>query len=141
MRGRYHLACVAWQGGLRSEINKWMIVLNFCVACGDPNPDHLQQHHLVPRACGGSDGATNKITLCAVCHGKMHGIKRSLNHKALVKAGHARAKARGVRIGRPLTLTAHQQQEAIQRLSNGETQTDVARSYNVITSAIKPLVD
>jgi DNA invertase Pin-like site-specific DNA recombinase len=45
--------------------------------------------------------------------------------------GRSRAMARGVRFGRPLTLTAHQRQEAIQRLSNGETQTDIARSYNV----------
>jgi DNA invertase Pin-like site-specific DNA recombinase len=45
--------------------------------------------------------------------------------------GRNRAKARGVIFGRPLTLTAHQQQEALQRLANGETQADIGRSYNV----------
>jgi len=45
--------------------------------------------------------------------------------------GRARAKARGVRFGRPPALTAHQRQEALKRLANGETQTDIARSYNV----------
>jgi DNA invertase Pin-like site-specific DNA recombinase len=45
--------------------------------------------------------------------------------------GRARAKARGVRFGRPLSLTPHQRDEAIQRLRNGETQSDVGRSYNV----------
>jgi DNA invertase Pin-like site-specific DNA recombinase len=45
--------------------------------------------------------------------------------------GRARAMARGVKFGRPPALTSHQRQEALQRLANGETQTDIARSYNV----------
>jgi DNA invertase Pin-like site-specific DNA recombinase len=40
--------------------------------------------------------------------------------------GRLRAKARGVRFGRPRSLTPHQRQEAIQRLLAGETQADVA---------------
>jgi DNA invertase Pin-like site-specific DNA recombinase len=43
--------------------------------------------------------------------------------------GRKRAKARGVRFGRPHKLTAHQRQEALARLANGETQADIARSY------------
>src|SRR3954464_2821710 len=42
-----------------------------------------------------------------------------------------RAKTRGVRFGRPPKLTAHQRQEALQRLANGETQADIARTFNV----------
>jgi hypothetical protein len=38
------------------------------------------------------------------------------------------AKARGVRFGWP-KLTAHQRQEAFQRLANGETQADIAHTY------------
>jgi DNA invertase Pin-like site-specific DNA recombinase len=45
--------------------------------------------------------------------------------------GRVRAKALGVRFGRPPALTAHQRQEALRRLAAGETQTDIARSYNV----------
>ena len=45
--------------------------------------------------------------------------------------GRARAKAKGVRFGRPRKLTPHQRQEALQRLADGETQADVARTYNV----------
>jgi DNA invertase Pin-like site-specific DNA recombinase len=45
--------------------------------------------------------------------------------------GRARAKARGVRFGRPSALTAHQRQEALQRLGNGEAQADLAGSYSV----------
>jgi DNA invertase Pin-like site-specific DNA recombinase len=51
--------------------------------------------------------------------------------RARTDDGRRRAQARGVRFGRPLALTAHQRQEAIQRLSNGEPQADVARSFNV----------
>jgi DNA invertase Pin-like site-specific DNA recombinase len=53
--------------------------------------------------------------------------------------GRARAKAKGVKFGRPPSLTAHQRQEAIQRLGNGEAQADVARSYNVSQSTISRL--
>src|SRR3984893_17897845 len=43
--------------------------------------------------------------------------------------GRVRAKARGVRFGRPPALTSHQRQEAIQRLAEGATQADLARTY------------
>ena len=45
--------------------------------------------------------------------------------------GRARAKARGVRFGRPAALTPHQRAEALQRLANGEVQANLARSYGV----------
>lgn len=45
--------------------------------------------------------------------------------------GRARAKARGVKFGRPTTLTPHQRTEALQRLAQGEAQADLARSYGV----------
>jgi DNA invertase Pin-like site-specific DNA recombinase len=50
--------------------------------------------------------------------------------------GRARAKARGVRFGRPSKLTPHQRQEALRRLAVGETQADVARTYNVNATTI-----
>jgi DNA invertase Pin-like site-specific DNA recombinase len=53
--------------------------------------------------------------------------------------GRARAKARGVRFGRPPALTAHQQQEAIQRLKEGASQADLARSYSVGVATINRL--
>ena len=53
--------------------------------------------------------------------------------------GRVRAKARGVRFGRPSALTAHQRQEAFQRLANGEAQADVARTFNVSQSTISRL--
>jgi hypothetical protein len=41
-----------------------------------------------------------------------------------------------VRFGRPRKMTLHQRQEAKQRLAAGETQADVARTYNVDASTI-----
>jgi DNA invertase Pin-like site-specific DNA recombinase len=53
--------------------------------------------------------------------------------------GRARAKAAGVKFGRPPVLTAHQRKEALQRLAAGETQADIARSYGVSQSLISRL--
>src|SRR5262249_21256459 len=53
--------------------------------------------------------------------------------------GRTRAKARGVRFGRPPVLTAHQRQEAMQRLSEGAAQADLARTYGVSQATISRL--
>ena len=53
--------------------------------------------------------------------------------------GRKRAKARGVKFGRPVKLTAHQRQEAIQRLAEGTLQADLARSYGVSQATISRL--
>jgi DNA invertase Pin-like site-specific DNA recombinase len=53
--------------------------------------------------------------------------------------GRARAKARGVRFGRPTALTAHQRHEAIQRLAEGASQADLARTYGVSQATISRL--
>ena len=53
--------------------------------------------------------------------------------------GRSRAKSRGVRFGRPAALDAHQRAEAIQRLAEGATQADLARSYGVSQATISRL--
>ena len=53
--------------------------------------------------------------------------------------GRARAKARGVKLGRPPKLTPHQIREAIERRDNGEALADIARTYNVSHSTISRL--
>jgi DNA invertase Pin-like site-specific DNA recombinase len=53
--------------------------------------------------------------------------------------GRARAKARGVILGRKPKLTSHQKREAIVRRESGEVLTDIARSYNVSHSTISRL--
>jgi DNA invertase Pin-like site-specific DNA recombinase len=59
--------------------------------------------------------------------------------RARTGEGRKRAKDRGVRFGRPAALTPHQRAEALQRLSNGEAQADVARSFNVSQATISRL--
>jgi DNA invertase Pin-like site-specific DNA recombinase len=59
--------------------------------------------------------------------------------RARTGEGRKRAKARGVKFGRPRKLTPHQRQEALQRLAAGETQMDVARSYNLSSATISRL--
>jgi DNA invertase Pin-like site-specific DNA recombinase len=56
--------------------------------------------------------------------------------RARTGEGRKRAMDRGVRFGRPRKLTAHQRQEAIGRLAAGETQADIARSYDVDPTTI-----
>src|SRR6266542_5543986 len=56
--------------------------------------------------------------------------------RARTGEGRKRAKARGVRFGRPRKMTPHQRQEAMRRLAAGETQADVARTYNVDPTTI-----
>ena len=60
--------------------------------------------------------------------------------RARTGEGRERAKARGVKMGRPPKLTPHQQREAIRRRDrDGETLADIARSYNVSAATISRL--
>jgi DNA invertase Pin-like site-specific DNA recombinase len=56
--------------------------------------------------------------------------------RARTGEGRSRAMARGVRFGRPPKLNQHQRSEALSRLAAGETQADVARTYNVDATTI-----
>jgi hypothetical protein len=51
-------------------------------------------------------------------------------------AGRQRAKARGVHMGRPSALDAHQRREALARREAGEAQTDIARTFGVSHTTI-----
>ena len=59
--------------------------------------------------------------------------------RARTGEGRKRAKDRGVRFGRPTALTAHQRHEAIQRLAEGVSQADLARTYGVSQATISRL--
>src|SRR5215831_5484169 len=58
---------------------------------------------------------------------------------ARTSQGRARAKAKGVKFGRPQKLTAHQRREILQRLAEGAVQADLARSYGVGQATISRL--
>ena len=53
--------------------------------------------------------------------------------------GRTRAKARGVKMGRPSKLTPHQAKEALRRRDAGEPMRDIAKTYNVSHSTISRL--
>jgi DNA invertase Pin-like site-specific DNA recombinase len=60
--------------------------------------------------------------------------------RARTGEGRARAKARGVKLGRKPKLTEHQKREAIRRRDrDGEPVREIARSYNVSHSTISRL--
>jgi len=60
--------------------------------------------------------------------------------RARTGEGRERAKARGVKMGRPPKLTPHQQKEAIKRREQGdESLTEIGRSYNVSAATISRL--
>ena len=54
-------------------------------------------------------------------------------------AGRVRAKARGVKFGRKPKLNPFQREQALARLSTGETQAEVARTYGVGSGNHQPV--
>lgn len=56
--------------------------------------------------------------------------------KARTDDGRKRAKDKGVKFGRPHKLNADQRQQALQRLANGESLVDVARTFAVDPTTI-----
>jgi DNA invertase Pin-like site-specific DNA recombinase len=56
--------------------------------------------------------------------------------KARTGEGRARAKAKGVHMGRPPKLSPHQRREAIERRAAGEPLTDIARTFGVSHTTI-----
>jgi hypothetical protein len=77
-----------------------------------------------------ADSTTPHSKLMLKVLGGLAEFERSLI-VARTSDGRKRAKDRDIRFGRPRKLTPHQRQEAIQRLSAGETQMDIARCFNV----------
>jgi DNA invertase Pin-like site-specific DNA recombinase len=59
--------------------------------------------------------------------------------RARTSEGREQAKARGVHMGRPPKLTAHQRQEAIKRRDAGETTRELGRLFNVSPNTISRL--
>jgi len=79
-------------------------------------------------------------------HGKLMvtvlgGLAEFERHLFLTRTaeGRTRAQANGVRFGRKPSLTAYQRAEALRRRANGETLTEIARSFNVSHTTIARL--
>ena len=76
------------------------MILDFCCVCG--KTDDLNQHHVIPKASGGSNDETNIITLCYEHHNWVHSRKYrdNINHRKLIIEGLARARSAGKQVGR-----------------------------------------
>lgn len=70
----------------------------FCAVCG--RTDDLQYDHWIPISLGGKTVPENIIVLCAKHHQERHGQVGKIKHNHLVKDGMAKAKERGVKVGR-----------------------------------------
>jgi transposase len=68
-------------------------------------------------------------TFGEIIFGRVAGADRRWNSRT--GEGRERAKARGVRFGRPKKLTAHQRREALDRIAAGEAVAEVARPFGV----------
>lgn len=89
-------------------------------------------HHVVPKVLGG----IRTIPLCRECHGKIHAMK--LNASELIKAGLAKARLRGKRIGRPPWLDASGKVEKIRELrAAGYSYMEIRIALNTASSTIK----
>src|SRR5262249_22446285 len=97
---------------------------------------------LIRRRPRSADSATNATTphgrLMLTVLGGLAEFERELI-LARTGAGRDRAKAQGVRFGRPPSLTPHQRREAMERLAQGAAQAELARSYGVSQSTISRL--
>src|ERR1700694_4678368 len=85
-----------------------------------------------------ADTTTPHGRLMLTVLGGLAEFERDLIH-ARTAEGRERAKARGVKMGRPHKLTPHQRQEILRRKENGEAVREIARSYNVHNSTISRL--
>jgi DNA invertase Pin-like site-specific DNA recombinase len=88
-----------------------------------------RQSPTLDSGCKVSLKAINSLAMLTVLGGLAE-FERELI-RARTGEGRKRAMARGVKFGRPPKLSPHQRREAIERLRNGETQADIARTYGV----------
>jgi DNA invertase Pin-like site-specific DNA recombinase len=75
-----------------------------------------------------TNDSTGRLMLAVL--GGLADVERDLI-RVRTAEGRARAKARGVKMGRKLILTANQRREVLERKAAGEPNTQIARSYNV----------
>ena len=85
---------------MSKPIPKWIKdkKYHFCAICGAE--DDLQYHHWIPESLGGKTEFENIMVVCATCHQKRHDQKCSDHHNYLVKNGIAKARERGVKVGK-----------------------------------------
>ena len=101
---------------------------HFCAACG--STDQLHQHHLIPRVLGGPDTQDNLITLCHLCHDKMHRLQEKglLNIETLAEVGRWLALAEGRTVHQGGT-NLYSETQAAEAQSHAETLRPLVEDY------------
>jgi hypothetical protein len=100
-----------------------------CFECDAPA---VFNHHVIPKAIGGK----RTVSLCAECHGKIHGRTFTMHHGALIQQGMARAKARGVRFGHAHRLSPTQVSELRQQRQAGVLIKTLMSQYRVSKASV-----
>ena len=85
-----------------------------------------------------ADTGTRTGRLMLAVLGGLADVERDLIRTRTAE-GRSRARAQGKHMGRPPSLTAAQQKEAIRRRDEGESVRAIARTYNVSASTISRL--
>ena len=85
---------------------------SFCYCCG--TRQRLSDHHLKPRAEGGTDHPDNRVTVCSDCHDEVEGPadgawERVIQFKAKIKSGRV-AKTRQERLNEERDCEDRQQE-------------------------------
>tara|TARA_B110000211_G_scaffold195213_1_gene223751 strand:+ start:49 stop:537 length:489 start_codon:yes stop_codon:yes gene_type:complete len=105
----------------------------FCVMCGDVK--NLDHHHIIAKVNGGTDDPENLITLCQEHHGKLHQFRPGAwnNRKQLQAEGIAKAKAKGVYKGKPVTLN---HDEMVKMFMKGISAIEISKIHQCSRAAV-----
>ena len=126
----------------RQIVAKWIrdMLPRKCMNCGATAS--LTYHHIVPVSRGGNDVPSNIAVLCPYCHANVHyekGSEQGIGHGDLVRAGQMKAKARGVRLGKPPAYGEHIMQMIAAHSTNfaeGDwTEKEIMQACNVRSTA------
>lgn len=90
-----------------------------CCNCG--STEELEYHHIVPISLGGNDINSNMACLCYTCHEKIHfGESKHGLHSTVIKMGLDVAKAKGKKLGRPVTGVPKEFVKEYNKFQSGE---------------------
>ena len=102
------------------------------VPCFECDAPAAVQHHVVPRARGG----TKTVPLCAGCYRRLQGSPCPEHHSLLIREGRARARAAGKRLGRPPVISRRRLAQIRHALAGGMSKGEVCRRYRVARSTL-----
>ena len=107
-----------------------------CANCGG---QATHKHHIVPKSLGGTDNLSNLVSLCEICHGKVHS-QNFTNHRALQKVGIEKAKKLGKYKGRKPTAML-KCTEVLHLYNKGSKIVDIVSELSVSRASVYRILD